>query len=274
MIALSRKKSYRWLILAVTVLVILGVVVLIVVNTEPIVAGASGTLRGRVLDENRKTIRGARVFAYLPDNQTEEDRTDWRGRFQLTGLTNDQTVEVRVFYNGYGHNSFKGLATGGKFDLQIFPHGYELFGKQAPPLQVEKWFNSQPQSLPQLRGKVVLLHIGIHIDSYDDYNRTVLQMQEKYRSGGLAVIAVYVNHPTSVWPRATTEKEITTYLKKRNISFPVGLDEAEFGTSGATYKAYGAKSSPAKFLIDKKGILRCSPTDKNLEKWVTRLLAE
>lgn len=273
MITLSRKKSYTWLILAVTVLVILGVVVLMVMNAEPIVSGANGTLRGRVLDENRKTIRGARVFTYLPDNQTVQGHTDWRGRFQLTGLPSAQTVEVNVFYTGYGHNSFKGLATGGKFDLQIFPHGYELFGKQAPPLQVEKWFNSQPQSLPQLRDKVVVLHVGIHIDSYDRYNRKVLQMHEKYTDRGLNVIAVYINSQGN-WLRRTTEEEISAYLKEHNIDFPVGQDKAELGTSGATYKAYGAKASPAKFLIDKKGMLRCSPTDKNLEKWVTRLLAE
>ena len=274
MITLSRKKSYRWLILAVAVLVILGVVVLMVMNAEPIVSGANGTLRGRVLNEHERPVRDARVFAYLSDNQTVEDHTNWRGRFQLTGLPNDQTVEVRVFYTGYGHNQFGGLTTSGKFDLQIFPHGYELFGKQAPPLQVEKWFNSQPQFLPQLRGKVMLLHIGIHIDSYDRYNRKVLQMHEKYGSGGLAVIAVYINHPTGSWLRHTTEEEITAYLKDRNIAFPVGLDEAKLGTQGATYSTYGAKSTPAKFLIDKKGVLRCSPTDENLEKWVLRLLAE
>ena len=56
--------------------------------------------------------------------------------------------------------------------------------------------------------------------------------------------------------------------------FPVGLDVAEPGRNGRTYLAYGAHASPTKFLIDKKGILRCSPTNENLQGWIERLLGE
>jgi hypothetical protein len=70
------------------------------------------------------------------------------------------------------------------------------------------------------------------------------------------------------------EKEIIAYLKQNNIVFPVGLDKAELGSHGATYKAYSAKSTHAKYLVDKKGTLRCSTLNKDLEKWILRLLAE
>ncbi|TKJ38848.1 MAG: hypothetical protein CEE38_03880 [Planctomycetes bacterium B3_Pla] len=188
-------------------------------------------------------------------------------------MPDDQTYRIRVSYYEYGHQYFDGLTTGEKFDLQIFPHGYELFGKQAPPLQVEKWFNSQPQSLQQLHGKVVLLQIGIHIDTYNDYNQRVLQMHEKYADQGLSVIALYINTQGS-WPRKANQEEIVAYLKQNNIDFPVGLDKAELGSKGATYKSYSPKAPPAKYLIDKKGTLRCSPMNKDLEKWILRLLAE
>ena len=265
------KRSYKWFIFPVVFIAILSTFILALTifgTTIP-----KGTIRGRVLNENKKLVRNARVYVYLPGGRTIEKRTDWLGRFELSGLPDDQAFKIMVSYLEYGHQQFDGLTTGGKFDLQIFPHGYELFGKQAPPLQVEKWFNSQPASLQELRGKVVLLQIGIHIDTYDNYNQMVLQMYKKYANKDLSVIALYINTQGS-WPRRTSEEEIIAYIKQNNIDFPVGLDKAEVGSSGATYKAYGSKASPAKYLIDKKGILRCSPMDKDLEKWILRLLSE
>jgi glutathione peroxidase-family protein len=252
----------------------LGFVVFTNIKDAPVTSERKSMLWGRVLNENNKPIKGAHVLAYLPRDQKTQDHTDWRGRYQLTGLPDDQTFRVNVFYTGFGHNSFDSLTAGGEFDLQIHPHGYKLYDKQPPPLQLAKWFNSQPLSLSELRGKVVLLHIGIHIDTYSDYNRKVLQMYEKYRDQGLAVIAIYINSRGS-WPRRTTDEEITDYLEQNYITFPVALDQTVPSASlGVTYAAYEAQSCPAKYLIDKKGVLRCSPTDKNLEKWIKRLLAE
>jgi hypothetical protein len=44
--------------------------------------------------------------------------------------------------------------------------------------------------------------------------------------------------------------------------------------NGAMYSLYDVKATPALYLIDKKGILRISPTQDNLEKWIRQLLAE
>ena len=47
--------------------------------------------------------------------------------------------------------------------------------------------------------------------------------------------------------------------------------------NGATYSIYDVKAetgAPALYLIDRKGTLRCSPTQKDLEEWIERLLAE
>jgi hypothetical protein len=269
--ALFSKKLYKRLIFPVVFIAIVSMVILgwrIFGTSVP-----EGTIRGHVLNENKELVRNARVYVYLPGNRTIETRTDWLGRFELSGLPDDRAFRVMVSYSEYGHQQFDGLTTGGNFDLQIFPHGYKLFGKQAPPLQVEKWFNSQRVSFQQLRGKLVLLQIGIHIDTYDNYNQSVLQMYEKYANKGLSVIALYINNDGS-WPRRTNEEEIIAYLKQNNIDFPVGLDKAEPGSSGATYRAYGSKASPAEYLIDKKGILRCSPMNKDLEEWILRLLSE
>jgi hypothetical protein len=230
-------------------------------------------MAGKVIDENRKPVRGARVYAYLEGQSTVEVRTSWFGYFVLEGLPHDRPLTVGVSTPEYGHQRFPDRQTGQRYELQIAPHGYELHGKPAPALQIEKWYNAEPTSLDALRGQVVLLHVGIHIDSYDNYNRGVLRMAAQYGGRGLTVIAVYDGLRGS-WRRDATDDEIVAYLGARGIAFPVGLDVAERGGNGRTYVAYGAHASPAKFLIDKKGILRCSPTDENLQDWIERLLAE
>ena len=254
---------------AVGVLVLAGVVLLARGRAVP-----AGTLAGKVIDENKSAVRHARVYVYSPsDANRVEVRTNWLGNFKLEGVPRDREFGVMVSYLEYGHIPFPGMRSGEWWRLQILPHGYELHGKPAPPLAIEKWYNASSLSLADLRGKVVLLHIGLHIDNYDAYNRTVLAMYRQYREQGLVVVGVHAN-PSGSWPRQMTDDEVLAYLKAKEISFPVGLDQKDIGSVGVTYRTYGAHASPAKYLVDKKGVLRCSPLDENLEQWVKRLLAE
>jgi len=232
----------------------------------------AGALSGRVVDEGKSPVRGARVYYDSPGYSSHvEVQTNWFGNFTLTGLPDDREFTVGVSYLEYGHLQFRGLRTRAWRELQILPHGYELRDKPAPALCVEKWYNADSLSLADLRGKVVLLHIGLHIDNYDDYNRTVLSVYRKYREQEFMVIGIHA-HLSGSWPRPVTDGEVRAYLTNRAIPFPVGLDR--LGSVGATYQTYQANASPAKYLVDKKGILRCSPLDKNLDEWVARLLAE
>jgi len=232
-----------------------------------------GTMAGKVIDENRKPVRRARVYAYLEGQSTVEVRTNWFGHFVLEGLPDDRPLTVGVSTPKYGHQLFPDRQTGQRHRLQIVPHGYELHGKPAPALQIEKWYNSEPTSLDALRGQVVLLQTAVHIDSFGNYNGALLRMQNQYASRGLVVIAVH-SHPSGSWPREVTDEEIRDYLDAQGFSFLFGLDKHELGTHGKTHASYGPHSTHAKFLIDKKGILRCSPTDENLQDWIERLLAE
>ena len=198
----------------------------------------------------------------------EQDVTDLKGRYRLTGLPDDRSFAVSVYYTGYGHNSFKGLAAGEDYDLQIMPQGHKLYGKQAPPLEVKKWLNSRPLTLAQLRGTVVLLLVAIHIDHYDMHADMMRTMLQKYKDRGLAIVAVHRSEDT--WRGKVTEKKISAYLKEHGHTFPVGIDRP----GDATYSTYNVKATPAMYLIDKKGILRCSPTRANLDQWIARLVAE
>jgi hypothetical protein len=235
---------------------------------------SSGTISGKIIDENQAAVRGARVYLASPGyGNITETRTNRLGNFTLTGLPDDRELILGVSYLEYGHFRFDGLRTREWHTLQIRPHGYELYGQPAPALSVEKWYNTDALALADLRGKVVLLDIGLHIDNYDDYNRTVLRVYDKYREKGLVVVGIHI-HPSGNWPRQMTDDDVQDYLTSHAISFPVGLDQRHPHGIGTTYWAYRAHASPAKYLVDKKGILRVSPLDKDLDRWVAQLLTE
>ena len=244
----------------------------------------TATLSGRVLDQDARPVRDAHVFVGLPSRLTE-DETDADGRFMLTKLPAGRKVDVHVQWPGY-HARFPDTSTGRKdLDLRVVPPGYELYGKPAPPLMVQKWLNSEPLSLAALRGKVVLLEIGTHIKWQPRPFHRMSHVAAKYEDRGLVVIGIHKARWEG-WPKYATEEEIAAHLKERQIAFPVAHDQAPKNAfdkvpeerrqraSGATYLIYDARTAPQMYLIDKKGLLRSAPTRDHLDEWIERLLGE
>jgi beta-lactamase regulating signal transducer with metallopeptidase domain len=245
----------------------------------------NAVLAGRLLDEKGKPVPGSRIWADTGPGTYPEDTTDRRGRFRLEGLPTGRLIRLTAYYPGYGHTSFRDVRTGQeKLELSIFPQGYEWYGKPAPSLVVQGWVNSEPVSLKDLRGKVVLLQVGIHIAHYSTPAEQMRAALAVYGDQGLALVAIHQNVEVS-WPRQVTEEEIASYLKEQKITWPVALDAPSSWTpdniprervvgNGATYAVYDVKATPALYLIDRKGILRTSPTERNLNEWIEKLLAE
>ena len=110
------------------------------------------------------------------------------------------------------------------------------------------WINSQPLKIGGLLGKVVLVDFW----TYTCVNciRTLpylSEWHEKYADDGLVIIGVHT-------PEFTFEKEIQNVRKavaKYGIRWPVALDN-----DYVTWEAYGNRYWPAKYLIDKDGIIR------------------
>ena len=113
---------------------------------------------------------------------------------------------------------------------------------------ISGWINSQPLKIGSLLGKVVLVDFW----TYTCVNciRTwpyLRQWYEKYADDGLVIIGVHT-------PEFTFEKEIRNVRKavaKYGIRWPVALDN-----DYVTWEAYGNRYWPAKYLIDKDGIIR------------------
>jgi thiol-disulfide isomerase/thioredoxin len=110
---------------------------------------------------------------------------------------------------------------------------------------IEKWLNSEPLTLQQLRGKVVLVDFW----TYTCINciRTlpyVKSWHEKYKDKGLVVIGAH----TPEFPYERSTENVMEALKRFDIKYPVAQDNRY-----ATWEAYKNRYWPATYLINKKG---------------------
>ena len=113
---------------------------------------------------------------------------------------------------------------------------------------IEKWINSEPLKIEQLRGKVVLVDFW----TYTCINciRTLPYLKEwdkKYRDKGLVIVGVHT-------PEFEFEKKYENVLKAVNdyqLKYPVAQDN-----NYATWSIYQNRYWPHKYLIDVDGYIR------------------
>lgn len=110
---------------------------------------------------------------------------------------------------------------------------------------IEKWLNSEPLTLQQLRGKVVLVDFWTYtcINCINTLPY-VKAWHQKYKDQGLVVVGVH----TPEYPFERSTDNVKTALKRFGISYPVAQDNRY-----ATWSAYNNQYWPAFYLIDKKG---------------------
>ncbi len=133
----------------------------------------------------------------------------------------------------------------------------ELTGKTALPVGktlapefvgIERWLNTQPLTMAELRGKVVLIDFW----TYTCINciRTlphVTSWYNTYKDKGFVVVGVHT-------PEFAFEKEtanVQRAIQQFGILYPVAQDN-----NYATWNAYQNLYWPAKYLIDAKGVIR------------------
>ena len=122
-------------------------------------------------------------------------------------------------------------------------------GSLAPDFAgIDTWIQSDPLSITELKGKVVLIDFW----TYTCVNclRTIPYLQEwheKYKDHGLQIVGVHT-------PEFDFEK-ITTNVQNASddlgVVWPVAQDN-DFGT----WRAYSNQFWPAKYLVDKDGVVR------------------
>ena len=141
---------------------------------------------------------------------------------------------------------------------------------------VEDWLNSEPLTLKELRGKVVLVHFyafqchNCHAN-FEIYRRWHDQWSEK----GVVVVGIQT-------PETSQERDpaaVKSAAAERKLEFPIMVDAAS-----KNWDAWGNTMWPTVYVVDKNGYLRQwwqgelnwkgATGDKTIEQVVEQLLAE
>jgi thiol-disulfide isomerase/thioredoxin len=110
---------------------------------------------------------------------------------------------------------------------------------------IDTWLNSPPLTMPQLRGKVVLVDFWTY--SCINCVRTLPYVKSwyaKYKNQGLVVVGIH----TPEYPFERSTANVTAALKRFDIRYPVAQDNRY-----ATWDAFRNQYWPATYLIDKSG---------------------
>ena len=133
--------------------------------------------------------------------------------------------------------------------------GKPMFDMQKGPLAPEiipggAWLNSKPLTMKELRGKVVLVDFWTY--SCINCQRTMPYLKDwytKYKDKGFVIIGVH----SPEFEFEKSEKNVAQALENFGLKYPVVQDN-----NFDTWKVYGNRYWPAKYLVDKDGYVRYS----------------
>jgi thiol-disulfide isomerase/thioredoxin len=110
---------------------------------------------------------------------------------------------------------------------------------------ITTWLNSEPLTMAQLRGKVVLVNFWTY-GCYNCINTLphVTALQAKYGNSGFTVIGVH----TPEFAHEKSAANVAAAIKQHGITYPVAQDNGF-----ATWKAYDNHYWPAQYIVDQTG---------------------
>lgn len=133
------------------------------------------------------------------------------------------------------------LPTGNRSSLPRISRAPELRGTQ-------EWFNSEPFTLAELRGRVVLVDFWTY--SCINCIRTLPYLRgyaEKFADAPFVIVGVHT--PEFVFEK--DPKNVRAAIAKYGLTYPVVQDN-----DYATWSAFANRYWPAKYLIDAEGVIR------------------
>lgn len=110
------------------------------------------------------------------------------------------------------------------------------------------WFNTKPLTLAELKGKVVIVDFWTY--SCINCQRTFPYLKDwykKYKDKGLVIVGVH----SPEFEFEKSEKNVAQAIKDFGLTYPVVQDN-----NFATWRAYDNHYWPAKYFIDKDGVIR------------------
>jgi cytochrome c biogenesis protein CcdA/thiol-disulfide isomerase/thioredoxin len=122
------------------------------------------------------------------------------------------------------------------------------YGRAPDFVGIDRWLNSRPLTISELKGKVVLVDFWTY--SCINCLRTLPHVEawdRLYRKDGLVIVGVH----TPEFAFEHVPSNVQAAVKRVGVHYPVALDN-DYGT----WNAYGNQYWPAKYLIDRNGHVR------------------
>src|SRR5437762_3752889 len=118
----------------------------------------------------------------------------------------------------------------------------------APEFAKGNWINSDPLTLNQLRGHVVIVEFWT-FGCYNCRNTlpSVKEWDARYRQRGLTIVGVHTPETASEYNLVNVRREVPGL----GIKYPVVTDN-----DYTTWKAYGVEAWPTILVVDKQGRIR------------------
>lgn len=150
-----------------------------------------------------------------------------------------------------------------------------LLGQPAPELAMKEWLNTDPLTLGDVKGHVVLLEFwATWCKPCEQLFPRIKELHARHVQDSLKVLALtrffmaYGGPPEAKAQEMTLIREFT---ETHSLEFPVGVADDE-----SVQSAYGATALPMLALIDRAGIVRSfafSPDEENFKRALADSLA-
>lgn len=135
--------------------------------------------------------------------------------------------------------------------------GDDRIGVAAPPFRFDGWLNSEPLSLEDLEGRVVLVRWWTDTCPFCASSASALRaLHEEYAASGLTVIGVF--HPKAGRNDPLDVARVQRAVDAREFRFPVAIDwEWRTGTLREWWLTGPARpATSVTFLLDRSGVIR------------------
>lgn len=191
-----------------------------------------------------KTTPGVESVSVPAEIRPVHSWDDYRERLREEGKT-EAEIEAQVE---------AGLA-----DLRAMDRsaGSDRIGVAAPPFQFEAWLNSEPLTLEDLRGRVVLVRWWTDTCPFCASSAPALRaLDEEYSSRGLTLVGVF--HPKAGRDDPLDVERVRRAVATRQFRFPVAVDWDWRNHTLKEWWRTGPKrpATSVTFLLDKRGVIR------------------
>lgn len=135
--------------------------------------------------------------------------------------------------------------------------GNDRVGVAAPPFQFDAWLNSEPKSIEDLRGRVLLVRWWTETCPFCASSAPALRaLHQEYADQGLTVIGVF--HPKAGRDDPLDLERVRRAVASRRFEFPIAVDWDWRNRTLKQWWLTGPKrpATSVTFVVDKAGVIR------------------